>query len=195
LRDLKRIEQVDTKQNWLKRKEICLRTVYRDMSLLVNDSKAPKNVSLAVFQPTKIKKFHAIPDSTEWPEKWRAQLNQYDLFANADGSMQTAPRTAIDKIPFKFKYEFEDATGKRSTMTIEDWEIGALYRNCLQRSGGDVEKARVDVENRYGKDFLSKHEIHLFLGTTLEHHRARHLNPFTIIGVFYPMINIQNTLF
>lgn len=77
LRDVKILEHVDTKQNWLKRKELCLKSVYRNMSSLIADSKEPKNVSLAVFKPTNIVKFQAIPDSAEWPESGR--LNSINL--------------------------------------------------------------------------------------------------------------------
>lgn len=80
-------------------------------------------------------------------------------------------------------------------MTIEDWEIGALYRNCLKQFNGDVDKAKNSVEIRYGEEFLTKNDISFYLGTTLRHHRARHLNPFTIIGVFYPKKEIQESLF
>ena len=99
------------------------------------------------------------------------------------------------KIPYKFKYEFEDERGRSSTMTIEDWEIGALYKKCCQRAGGDEDVAIEKVRQKYEKEFLAKKDITLFLGTTLEHHRRRHANPFTIIGVFYPPKETQQDLF
>ena len=110
----------------------------------------------------------------------------------------TAPnrlRVPVDKIPYKFKYQFEDNEGRESTMSIEDWEIGALYRKCLDRAEGDKDVAIAKVREKYEKDFLSNKDITLFLGTTLEHHRRRHSNPFTIIGVFYPPRVIQQNLF
>jgi hypothetical protein len=53
----------------------------------------------------------------------------------------------IDKIPYKFKYHFIDDEGRESTMTIEDWEIGALYRNevhGLHEHAGRAAAANVD---------------------------------------------------
>ena len=100
----------------------------------------------------------------------------------------------VDKIPYKFKYEFEDCEGRTSTMTIEDWEIGALYRNCLS-SSRDEGDAVAKVRQKYDDEFLHAKDITLFLGTTLEHHRRRHSNPFTIIGVFYPPRDSQASLF
>jgi hypothetical protein len=71
-------------------------------------------------------------------------------------------------------------------MAIEDWEIGALYRNCLAAAEGDESLAVEKVRQRYEADFLANKDVSLFLGTTLGHHRARHTNPFTIVGIFYP---------
>lgn len=100
----------------------------------------------------------------------------------------------IDKIPYKFKYQFTDDEGRESTMTIEDWEIGALYRNCLAAAEGDEDVAIDKVRQKYETEFLEEKAISLFLGTTLKHHRARHTNPFTIVGVFYPPRNPQGEL-
>lgn len=82
-----------------------------------------------------------------------------------------------------------------STLAIEDWEIGALYRNCLAAAEGDESVAVDKVRQKYEIDFLQNKDITLFLGTTLKHHRARHTNPFTIIGVFYPPREAQAPLF
>ena len=110
------------------------------------------------------------------------------------GSATSETRAPIDKIPYKFKYQFEDDEGRSSKMTIEDWEIGALYRNCLAAAQGD-ERAAIDkVRQRYETDFFNNNDLTLFLGTTLEHHRKRHSNPFTIIGVFYPKRDLQASL-
>ena len=64
------------------------------------------------------------------------------------------------------------------------WEIGMLYFNCLKRTNGDEKKAIINVRKKYYDDFLKK-DLYLFLGTTLAHHNVS-INPFLIIGVFYP---------
>ena len=190
LSDLTVVGKLDTKQKWQARKAACLNNVYASMESLIDASRDPRNLSLAAFRPTKIKRFIVEKDDREWKQEWLAQLKQMDMFTGG-----TDPHVPVDKIPCKFKYEFEDEDGRSSTMTIEDWEIGALYRNCLARAHGDEEEAIAKVRLRYGKAFLTDKDITLFLGTTLEHHRRRHLNPFTIIGVFYPPRNPQRTLF
>jgi hypothetical protein len=76
---------------------------------------------------------------------------------------------------------------------IEDWEIGALYRICLQGCVGDEEKAVQQVKDKY-LGFVENCEILLFLGTTKQFHGWAS-NPFVIIGVFYPQKESQSGLF
>jgi len=189
---MKALSEIGTEQHWLERKRACLTNVYTDMTALIADSKAPKNVSLAAFRPKKIKKLVVAEDEREWKPEWLAQLKQLDMFTNGNSS---GPRAPIEKIPYKFKYTFEDEHGRSSTMSIEDWEIGALYRNCIKRAGGDENTAIEKVRKKYETEFLTKKDITLFLGTTLKHHRSRHSNPFTIVGVFYPPRESQQALF
>ena len=78
---------------------------------------------------------------------------------------------------------------------IEDWEIGALYWNCLKAAEGNEEVALARVREKYEEEFLMEKDIHLFLGTTKEWHMRRAKNPFVIIGVFYPKKETQLTMF
>ncbi len=155
------------------------------MASLIADSNEPANVSLAAFRPARLRKFIVEDDEPDWKPEWLEQLKQLQLLTSRGGNAHR-PRIPVDKIPYKFKYQFEDDEGRESTMTIEDWEIGALYRNCLVRAGGNKSAAITKVRQKYEHEFLADKDITLFLGTTLEHHRRRHTNPFTIIGVFYP---------
>lgn len=97
----------------------------------------------------------------------------------------------MPKIPFKFKYKFEDDEGKQSTLMIEDWEIGQLYLNCVRNS--TPEEAIAKVRAKYLDDFASTKDLYLFLGTTLLwHYRAP--NPYVIIGTFHPPFENQLSL-
>lgn len=69
-------------------------------------------------------------------------------------------------------------------MMIEDWEIGALFWNCLYRAVGDEQTALNMVKQKYLEEFADK-DLHLFLGTTLRFHAMSAPNPFVIIGAFY----------
>ncbi len=77
---------------------------------------------------------------------------------------------------------------------IEDWEIGQLYWNCLEKHQGDESKAVQDVKNKYFEDFAKTKDLYLFLGTSQLHHYVS-LNPFMIIGTFHPKIELQGSLF
>ena len=184
LSDLEPVGKLGTEQNWYERKRACLKRVYTNIASLIADSNEPANVSLAAYRPARIRKFIVEDDEPEWKPEWLHQFRQLQLLTGRGDANR--PRVPVDKIPYKFKYQFEDDEGRESTMTIEDWEIGALYRNCLAHADGDKDVAIAKVRQKYEDEFLADKDITLFLGTTLEHHRRRHTNPFTIIGVFYP---------
>jgi len=191
--------RLNTDSNWLRRKEVCLKNVYTNFAQLIEDSKAPKNKSLATFKPTDIIGFEWEEDEREWKDEWVEIRKQTDLFA--EGSVD--PQKMIPKVPYKFFYKFTDETGKPRRLMIEDWEIGQLYWNCLRmakENGAEDEKtaeaiALQKVKQRYFDNFVANNEIYLFVGTTKEWHTRRSLNPFVIIGVFYPLKEIQGRLF
>ena len=140
-------------------------------------------MSLAVFKPARVIEFGWEQADREWdPEKLeavRAIAAQPDLFDN-----QSWRRTfqIVDKVPYKFYYRIVDAEGHESKMRILEWQLGALYRNCLRLTGGDEGQALAKVRDKYLGQFV-KTDLHLFLGTTLAWHR-RAPNPWTIVGVF-----------
>lgn len=78
---------------------------------------------------------------------------------------------------------------------IEDWEIGALYFNCLRAAEGNQADALKKVKAQYEDSFILNKDIYFFLGTTKEWHTRRSKNPFVIIGVFYPKKELQTKLF
>jgi len=176
-------EKIGTeKGTWARRKEIVLQNVYTNISDLIDDAKDKnKCVSLAVFKPTKINRFLIEETSREWDLKKIAQFKQTDIFENAND-----PFKVVKKLPYKFRYEIEDDSGKVSKLMIEDWEIGQLYWNCLKRHNGDETKACEDVRKMFWDKFVHEKDLYLFLGTTQAWH-FRSINPFLIIGTFYPM--------
>ena len=175
---------VDTKDGWRERRRILLETarVYDRLDDLIAGAKA-NLLSLAVFKPTRVLDFVVEEETREWdPEKLRAmrQLHrQFDLFA--DNRWRKTFRV-IPKLPYSFSYRFEDAAGKRSELQILDWEVGALYWNCLRTANGDERAALAKVRQKYFDAFL-KTDLHFFLGTTQQWHSVAP-NPWVIIGVF-----------
>ncbi|MCG2612675.1 hypothetical protein LZZ85_00225 [Terrimonas sp. NA20] len=191
--------RVNTDGNWLLRKEYCLKNVYYNFATLIGDSKDPKNVSLATFKPASIDCFVWEEDTREWKNEWVELRKQTDLFAQGTAD----PQKLIPKVPYKFFYKFTDDVGKQRRLMIEDWEIGQLYWNCLRdaKKSGLVDQKTAEkialqkVKAKYFDDFAKTKDIYLFVGTTREWHTRRALNPFVIIGVFYPMKESQGRLF
>lgn len=183
--DFNVLDRIGTENNWRTRKEIVLNKVYTNLSDLIAEAK-DKNIctSLAVFKPKEILDFVIKEVDRNWNEdklvRLKARADQLKLFENSDN-----PFEVVDKLPYKFSYKFIDETNRESTMMIEDWEIGALYWNCLRRHEGNEAKACEDVKKKYFDDFAKTKDLYLYLGTTQQHHFVAP-NPFIIIGTFHP---------
>ena len=190
-KDIVTYGKIGTENDWAERKRYCIANVYTNLSKLIADSQAPKNVSLATFKPKEIIDFIIEEEENrEWKDEWKEIRKQGDLFDQGK-----SPEILIPKLPFKFYYRFRDDEGTESRLMIEDWEIGALFWNCLKSAEGNEVIALEKVREKYEKEFLKEKDIYLFLGTTREWHMRRAKNPFVIIGVFYPKKEIQTKLF
>ncbi|MDR3628944.1 MAG: hypothetical protein P4L42_01270 [Desulfocapsaceae bacterium] len=189
-------EPVGTGNCWHKRKQIIFskNQIYNDLSQLIN--KAHENhLSLAIFKPAQLIAFDVESTDREWSkEKLRIleqKAKQLSLFQTAEEVKKEF--MVVDKLPYKFYYRFLDSQKKESRLMIEDWEIGALYFNCLKNSNGVEEIALSKVREKYWDKF-SKTDLHFFLGTTKQFHGWAK-NPFVIIGVFPPPKQKQLSLF
>lgn len=182
-------DKLDTKYNWAKRKEIVLQNVYTNLTKLIEEAKTDgKHTSLAVFKPTHIKDFIVEKSARDWNAKQKATLQQGNLFEDKSDF------EVVKKLPYKFSYVFEDCNGRESTLMNEDWEVGALYWNCLSRHNGDENAACADVRKKYWDDFAKTKDLHFFLGTT-KLNQLRAPSPFVIIGTFHPPVQLQQSLF
>ena len=188
------VDHIDTDDSWRLRKEIVLQNVYTNMTSLIAEAKDDKKyTSLAVLKPKEIHDFIIEKSEREWDKKkldrLKANAQQLNLFKNSDN-----PFEVVQKLPYKFSYEFTSDDGIVRTLMIEDWEIGALYWNSLKRHDGDEKGACADVKAKYSDDFAKTKDLYLFLGTTREFHLIAP-NPFVIIGTFHPKKIFQGSLF
>lgn len=194
IKDLLPIGHMGTTGNWRERRNLLLKTakVFTKLQPLIESAKA-NVLSLAVFKPTKLLDFFWEKEEREWDDAkvaaMRNQTNQGQLFEE-EAWRQTFK--LIPKLPYSFSYEFEDADGKKSKLQILDWEIGALFWNCLRRNGNNEDVALEKVRMKYVDQFL-KTDLHFFLGTTQQFHFVAP-NPWVIIGVFPIPLELQGEL-
>ena len=169
--ELEPVGHVDTSDLWRERRRILLQSnnVYDRLDTVICAAK--KNTfSLCVFKPTVVLDFIHEPEDSTWDpnklKKMREMHAQLELF---EDSSWRKPFEVIPKLPYSFSYRFKDAVGKQSELQILDWEIGALYWNCLESSDRDESVACEKVRQKYLDEFLTK-ELHFFLGTTQQWH-------------------------
>ena len=171
--------------DWNERRRIVLENtkVYTNLQTIIDKAKnkdAP--MSLAIFKPTKIISVDCERCDPNWDsnklESLAAQARQMNLFQTEQDREEEF--RVVQKIPYTFYYVFEDDEGKRSRATIEDWEIGMLYLNCLKSN--DEKTAIEKVKHKFYDEYI-KRDTYFFLGTTLSNHYISK-NPFIVIGVF-----------
>lgn len=180
---------------WRERKRYALREVFDSMEELIQMAKERKvQKSLATVKPKSLLRLEIEKEKeTEWSAESRNALQQLGLFDNTRTS--TSKRLqVVSKLPYRYYYRFvTEGDQNPRKMMIADWEIGALYWNCLAQTEGDEIAANELVRQKYEDEFFEK-DIYFFVGTTLAHHHKAP-NPFIIIGVFYPPLSIQPSLF
>lgn len=178
------VGHISTDFGWRERRDLVLGrcAVYARIQDLIDGAKANR-MSLAVFRPTRVIDFVVEQEDCNWDpaklEAIRELSRQTEIFE--DNSWRETFKV-IPKLPYSFSYRFEDSEGRQSELQILDWEIGALYWNCLRDAEGDEGAAVQKVRQKYMDEFGGK-DLHFFLGTTQEFHFIAP-NPWVIIGVF-----------
>lgn len=178
------IPKVNGKVNWEQRRDIIFhgQQVYTNLTHLIAEAKQYKK-SLAIFKPARVRKLVVEKVSDHWDKNKLNSLQQQAAQMNMFKTPEELEKEfhAVPKVPYHFRYEFEDDQGNVSTLMIEDWEIGMLYWNCLKRHNNNQNEAIEDVKKKYMIDFAKK-DLYFFMGTTKKFHNVAP-NPFIIIGV------------
>ncbi|QEY12873.1 hypothetical protein [Cellvibrio sp. KY-YJ-3] len=137
--------------------------VYNDFEQLIIDNKSDRGILLATFKPSAIIRMEIVEDDREWSaeklEKVKLRSKQNKLFEDNDKVF-----SVVSKLPYKFKYVFTDVTGRERTLTINDWEIGALFWKEEKRFGGDEAKALESVKHMYLTQHIKDRDVHFFCG-------------------------------
>lgn len=184
--EIKILGSIETKDGWAERKRYVLNEVFTSMQELIDLARSKEKKSLGVLKPKEIVDFVVKPDSREWKAQWKSSYDQFSIF-DLDEKGEPKLREKLRKLPYRYSYKFlSEGDSKPRTYMIEDWEIEALYFNCLKITEGDEIEANILVRKKYFDEFVLKKDLFLFMGTVYQHHLLNRPNPFVIIGVFYP---------
>jgi hypothetical protein len=192
-REIRMLDRIDTKGDWGKRKLYIGDTIWDNMTELIAAAKDPNvGTSLAIVKPKDIIDFVWRPCEREWNKQKMDRV----IANKAQGSLFDEDETrlvfkVVKKLPYEFSYIFTTEDGKTRTIMIEDWELGALYWNCLNKAKGDEVEACRKVKEKYLDFMWHQRDSLFFMGTTKQFHNVSP-NPFIIIGTFYPpKVDIQ----
>ena len=181
--EIQPIGHMSTFDNWRDRRRLLLQKaqVYDQLDTLIEGAKQ-NELSLAVFKPSRIHNLIWEQEERNWDEaKLRQMREMHDQLGLFEDNSWRKTFKMIPKLPYSFSYRFTDANGRRSELQILDWEIGALYWNCMKLTGNDERAALAKVKQKYFDEFVTK-DLHFYLGTTQQFHKIAP-NPWVIVGV------------
>ena len=166
-------EPLTTANNWQSRKERVFPLMSSSLCDLEQRRQADGHPTLGFFKPQEVK-FRIEPeDNPEWTSGDLERLNQYSLFENA-------PSDRLEKIPYKFRYDFrcDASVCSGHNMICTDWELGEYYLSCQREYGQGWE---IEFKKKYEYEMIALNDLHFYVGT-LRHYPNRWI----IIGLFYP---------
>jgi len=164
---------ISTKNNWKERKDLILPLQRNSIAEIMENGE-----SLGIIKPHKIVRAFHVPASREWNDSKRSVLDQGDLFVK---------KKDLEKIPYNFKYEFTslvDGEEKIHKLSIIDWEIPQLYRNCRNTAKGSQEQKEQEAVQKVLEKlemFQNEKDLYFMVGNQQAHPKS-----FMIIGLFYP---------
>jgi hypothetical protein len=168
------IERLDTKNGWQRRKSIVLPTLSESFCAILKQQQ-DKGLSLGAFRP-------GVTDFT-WE---KASLKDEDKrkACYAQTSFLNATKTALEPLPYNFRYTFRCATEPRCPghdLMIIDWELStAFYKWRTQYP--DVLTRLSKIKQRWLGDLCSERNDTVFFVGNVKRFRET----FMTLGVLYP---------
>jgi len=167
------IDQLDTKEKWLQRKQIILPLASPSYCQILED--IAQNKSFGIFKPTRID-FYCKKAALESEQKRRASYAQLSFLDKR--------KEPIEEIPFDFYYSFLCLNSSKCPghkLPITDWEICQSYREWRYKYK-DQNTLLNKIEERWLKRMCSdKNDVYFYVGNMKRLH-----NNFMVLGVFYP---------
>ena len=168
-------EPLPTDHHWQARKQVVIPMVTPSLCWLQAERNKNQRPTLGIFKPKRIRRLVIADEKNpEWSEGELQILRQRTLYAD------TVPKKDLEKVPYKFSYEFEcDApacTGH--TLMCSDWEMGESWRRWRAEYGDGW---RAKFRQKYEAHMMTDCDTHFYVGTV-------HQNPksWIIVGLFYP---------
>ncbi len=182
-------EPIPTKKggDWSERARYVLPKGSRSMEDL-KDQQETDDTSLGIFKPKEVYDLVISRAEPDWNDGFKHALKQARLWED-----RTVSREPPRKVPYKFHYRFacdDPRCNGRHKMMIEDWEVSALFWRLVDQ-GEAHEEAAKKVRSKFLDELCGpRKDTHFFVGTILAHPRS-----WVVIGVFYPTIKDQLSLF
>ncbi|MBS1723003.1 MAG: hypothetical protein JSS66_08635 [Armatimonadetes bacterium] len=127
--------------------------------------------SLGVIVPRRVIAVEHEAESEDWTEKEKAALSQMSMFADTPNSLQ--------KVPYRFRYHFEDSDGRECRMAIRDWELGMLFLK-MRDAHGETEAVNKVKQKYLDQVCAADKDTRFFVGTMYPY------NQWMVVGVFWP---------
>lgn len=146
--------------------------------------------SLCLFKPTSITRFYSQSENDEFTEEEKKIIKQHcdqGFLFSFDDEIHPS-NLSFKKIPYSFHCKFKDNDNIEMNLSVLDWEISSLYRNCKYKS--DTHTALKKTLDKYN-GFIESSDIYFVLGTRNTDHnimrnkKGLNINPWSIISVIY----------
>lgn len=176
---------LSTANFWQARKEYIFPMMNHCLCCLKRERDRKGYPTLGIFRPKTIKRLIIEPDSPTWTEDQLQKLQQ----AGQSDFFRVSPKKQLEKVPFKFFYEFtcDDGACIGHTLSCTDWEMGQSWRKWTAEYGSEwKEKFRQTFETA----MIEKNDTHFYVGTV-----HRYPENWIIVGLFYPPKTTQRELF
>lgn len=171
---IKLAEKVGTEGAWRERRKLLKNLVKPSMCHIKRMQNERGHPTLGLFKPAKIDRL--IIERIQNPD-WTLQEKE---FLSQSNMFEEGPTKPLEKIPYKFKYDFRcnDPECRGHTMMCTDWEMGQSYRRWRKAYGDGWE---APFRKRYEDEMINKLDTHFYVGTVHQHPKS-----WIIIGLFYP---------
>jgi hypothetical protein len=170
---IQKLDFLDTKQKWAKRKKIVLPTL--SLSFCKIREEIAQNKSLGIFKPINIdfswKKSPLESDAKR--DACYAQLSFFDT-----------KKKAIEQIPFDFYYHFncyDTSNCPGHQLSIIDWEIAQAYRDWRHRYKPQLLLLQMIKQRWLDRMCSEKNDVYFYVGNM-----KRFRDNFMVLGTFYP---------